>query len=415
MRSPLGSLSRRTAVSAKGAGRYHPGVDDPSLGVYLHVPFCERVCPYCDFAVVAARPLAAEREARYVAALRAELAARAPQLAGRRLASVYLGGGTPSLLRPESVAALVGAVRAAFPEGEPEVTLELNPSTTERARLPGFREAGVTRLSVGIQSFDDTVLRRLGRAHRAEEGHATLAAARGAGFGNLSLDLIFAAPGQDMATLERDLAAVCAFGPEHVSTYALTVEEATPFARATARGQLRLPDEETAARMMERVAEALAAAGLRRYEISSFARPGQASRHNRRYWQRRAVLGLGVGAWSSDPPGPDRPHGGRRANVRDLETYLARVEAGLPAEAAPAEVLDARTARGEAMFLGLRTAEGLSAAAFAAEFGAPPRHWYAKEIADLVAGGLLLEDATGDLRLSSRGVLLSDSVFACFV
>jgi oxygen-independent coproporphyrinogen-3 oxidase len=391
-------------------------VDDPSLGVYLHVPFCERICPYCDFAVVRARPLAAELEARYVAALRAELAFQRAGFEGRQLESVYLGGGTPSLLSAQSVASLVAALKAAFSRaGEIEVTLEVNPSTLERERLPAFRAAGITRLSIGIQSFDDTVLRRLGRAHRAEEGRRTLAAARAAGFENLSLDLIFAAPGQDEAALARDLDEVIGLAPEHVSTYGLTLESGTPFGRAAGRGQLRLPDEDVAVRMLEATFERLEAAGLARYEISNFARPGFESRHNRRYWERRPVLGLGVGAFSSEPPGPGAPHGSRRANVRDLALYLARVEQGEPADAAPREVFDARTARGEAAFLALRTAAGLKAKAFAAEFGALPRTFWGAEIESLVTSALMIEGRDGDLRLSPRGLLLSDSVFASFV
>ncbi len=386
-------------------------MDDPTLGVYLHVPFCERVCPYCDFTVVRARPLDPATEARYVTALVAELGLRRERFAGRRLESIYFGGGTPSLLSAASIERLLAAVQGAFPgHDRAEVTLEVNPSTVERERLPAFRAAGVTRLSIGIQSFDDTVLRRLGRAHRADEGRRSLAAARDAGFGNVSLDLIVAAPGQDEAAVARDLDAVIAFGPEHVSIYALSVESGTPFATAAARGQLRVPDDDTAARMLEAVAGALEAAGLARYEISNFARRGFESRHNRRYWQRRAVLGLGVGAWSCEPPDEAAPHGARRANVRDLGVYLARVgEEGLPAE--PREVLDPRTARGEAAFLALRTAEGLRAGAFSREFGAPPRAFWAEEIERLVGAGLVAETEGGDLRLTPRGILLSDSVF----
>jgi oxygen-independent coproporphyrinogen-3 oxidase len=181
-------------------------VRDASVGVYVHVPFCERVCPYCDFAVVAARSLARDAEDTYVAALLAELALRRGDFRDLPLASLYLGGGTPALLRPDSVARVVDAVRAAFPAaGEPEVTLEANPSTLECSRLPGFRAAGVNRLSLGIQSFDDTSLRRLGRAHRAEAGREALRAARAAGFANLSLDLIVGAPGQTAADALRDI------------------------------------------------------------------------------------------------------------------------------------------------------------------------------------------------------------------
>jgi oxygen-independent coproporphyrinogen-3 oxidase len=391
-------------------------VRDATVGVYVHVPFCERVCPYCDFPVVAARTLAPRDEDAYVRALLAELARRRADFAGLALASLYFGGGTPSLLRPESVARLVAAVHEAFPAvGEPEVTLEVNPSTVERARLPGFRAAGVSRLSLGVQSFDDRVLKRLGRAHRADEGRATLRAARAAGFENVSLDLIFGVPGQTPAMALADADEATAFGPEHVSAYALTVEPGTPYAGAVARGRLALPAEEDAVAMLEAVPERLARAGLVAYEISNLARPGFESAHNRRYWERRPVLGLGMGAWSTEPRSPAAPHGARRANLRDVADYLARTLAGEPAAAGPPEVLDARTARGEAAFLALRTARGLRAAEFAAEFGAPPRDFFAEAIERFLGLGLLEELATGDLRLSPRGRLLADGVAEAFV
>lgn len=396
-----------------------PGPRDPTVGVYVHVPFCERVCPYCDFAVVRARTLTAQDEEAYVASLLREIELRAPDFSGLRLATLYFGGGTPSLLRPASVARLVDAVRRAFPDAEAEAgietTLEVNPGSVERARLRGFREAGVTRLSLGLQSFDDTVLKRLGRAHRAGEGVATFEAARAAGFRNVSVDLLFAAPGQTLAALGGDLAAAVTLAPEHVSAYALTVEEGTPFATAARRGQLAIADEEAVVAMMEAVETTLGAAGLERYEISSYARAGFASRHNRRYWQRRPVLGVGMGAWSVDPATPGAPHGARRGNPRALPAYLAAVAAGELAAVAPPEVLSPEVARGEAAFLALRTAAGLDVAAFAAEFGAQPRAFWGPAIDELVAGGWLREGPGGDLALTPRGRLLSDSVFERFL
>ena len=390
-------------------------VSDASVGVYVHVPFCERVCPYCDFAVVAARPLTWELEQRYLAALLRELRARRADFEGRRLASLYLGGGTPSLLRPESVAGLVEAVRGAFAGGGPvEVTLEVNPSTLERERLPGFRSAGVSRLSLGIQSFDDTVLRRLGRAHRADEARATLAACRETRFDAISLDLIFAAPDQTLASFERDLGEVIDYLPEHVSTYELTIEAGTPFAKAAARGRLVRPDEELVLAMQEAAESRLRAAGLHRYEISNYARPGFEAVHNRRYWERRPVLGLGVGAFSTDPPGPQAPFGVRRANLRALAAYLEAIEADRSPEAEPPERLDAATARGEAVFLGLR-AGGVDAARFEVEFGEPPRGFYRAEIEALAGAGLLEEQEGGDLRLTARGRQLADHVCMHFV
>jgi oxygen-independent coproporphyrinogen-3 oxidase len=389
---------------------------DATVGVYVHVPFCERVCPYCDFAVTAARPLRAALEERYVEALLRELDAQRGAYAGRRLESVYLGGGTPSLLQPESIARIIGAVRDAFPDAAPiETTLEVNPSTVERERLPGFRAAGVDRVSVGVQSFDDTILQRLGRAHRADEARRTLAACRAAGFGALSLDLIFAAPGQRLAGFLHDLEEAVGFGPDHVSTYELTIEPGTPFATADARRQLDRPDEEESVAMLEAAEKRLGAAGFSRYELSSYARPGFVSVHNRRYWQRRPVLGLGVGAFSSDPPREGAPHGQRRSNVRDVATYLERLEAGETPEAAPPEVFSAATARGEAVFLALRAAPGVDAAGFEREFGGPPRAFYGATLDALSDEGLIREGPGGDFCLTERGRLLSDSVFARFV
>jgi len=396
-------------------------VSDPKVGVYVHIPFCERVCPYCDFAVVAAPERSPAHEARYVDALLCELAERRgayrdPDGGGRRLASIYLGGGTPSLLPPASLARIVDAIGAAFPsEGPVEITLEVNPSTLERARLPDFRALGVNRVSVGIQSFDDAVLKRLGRAHRVEEAERTLAACRAVGFPAISLDLIFAAPGQRLAGVAADLDRVLAFGPEHVSSYELTIETGTPFALAASRGQLALPDEDEGIAMMETIETRLRAAGYERYEISNYARPGFQSVHNRRYWEREPVLGLGVGAFSTEPPGAAAPFGARRANVRDLRAYLDRIAQRRPAAAGPAEIFDAATARGEAAFLALRGARGLRAAEFEREFGQPPRAFFGPAIDRLIGGGLLCEARGGDLRLSARGRLLADSVFAEFV
>jgi len=395
---------------------YHGGVSRATVGVYVHVPFCARVCPYCDFAVVGVRALAPDLEARYVDGLLRELEPRRGAFAGRRLASLYLGGGSPSLCRPESIGRIVRAVRAAFPAAEPlEITLEVNPSTLERERLPAFRDAGVNRVSLGVQSFDDRVLKRLGRAHRADEARRTLRACRDAGFEALSLDLIFGAPGQTLAQLERDLAEALDFGPEHLSGYELSVEVGTPFATAADRGQLALPGEEEALAMFELLPARIEAAGYERYELSNYARPGFEAVHNRRYWQRLPVLGLGAGAHSSDPPGDETPFGVRRSNLRPPDAYLARVEAGTSAQAGPADVLDAATARGEAMFLSLRTRRGVDASAFAAEFGSPPRGFFHAEIEGLLAQSLVSEDAAGDLRLTHRGRLLSDGVFARFV
>lgn len=395
-------------------------VEDSDLGVYVHVPFCERVCPYCDFAVVAARPLAEEQERSYVDALLQELALRRTDFDRLPLQSIYLGGGTPSLLEPRSVARIIAAIRSSFPPcpdrlDGPEVTLEVNPSSVERERLPDFLEAGVNRLSVGIQSFDDGVLKRLGRAHRAEEGRLTLRAARDAGFENISIDILYGVPGQSPGDLTRDLDEVVEFAPEHVSAYELSIEVGTPFATAVARGQLTRPSEDDSIHMFELVPARLAAAWITLYELSNLARAGLESVHNRRYWQRWPVLGLGVGAWSTEPRSPEAPYGARRSNVRSVSEYLTRIREDRSPLAEPLECFDAETARGEAIFLALRMAEGLSAKRFVAEFGSPPREFFACEIERFTGQGLLVETPGGDLRLTPRGRLVSDTVFEAFV
>ncbi|MAG33573.1 MAG: coproporphyrinogen III oxidase [Deltaproteobacteria bacterium] len=392
--------------------------DDGAVGVYVHLPFCERICPYCDFAVVAASTLDPALEARVVAALCAELEARREDFEGRALASLYFGGGTPSLFREESIVALVDAVRRAFPvvSDAVETTLELNPSSVLLPRLSGFRAAGVDRLSIGVQSFDDLRLKRLGRGHRAPVARRTLEAARAAGFDNLSLDLIFAGPGQTLDDLDRDLDELLEWRPEHVSPYELTFEPETPFGRALASGRLKACDEELVIDMIGRIESRLEAAGFERYEISNYARPGRRARHNARYWQRQAVLGLGMGAHSMEVRRPGRPHGARRANPRTLSDWLARVDV-CPAEVGEEEILSAETARGEAVFLALRRREGLSARTFEAEFGDPPRRFFAAAIARARSLGWLCEDSPGpgDFALTPAGRLVADSVAAEFV
>ncbi len=407
-------LAHRYSVSVAGAEQSDP--KDEGLGLYLHLPFCERVCPYCDFAVVAARPLAAARAAGYADTLLRELALRRSAFAGRPLQTVYFGGGTPSLFPPAEIERLLAAAGEAFPGRPEEITLEANPSQAEGARFRAFRAAGVTRLSLGVQSFSDATLKRLGRAQGARDVWAAIDAARDAGFAELSVDLIFGAPGQRLADLAADLDALETVAPTHVSLYELTIEPGTPFALAARREQLDRASEEEVADMYALVGERLETSGLARYEVSSYARPGSESRHNRRYWRRQPVLGLGVGAWSLDPPSDPAPYGRRPGNPRTLsgyETHVRALEAGKSATAE--DGLAAAEARGEAVFLALRTREGLSAAAFEREFGAPPRGFFADAIEAFRQEGLVEEDLAGNLRMSERGMLLADSIAAAFV
>lgn len=295
----------------------------PPLALYLHLPWCLRKCPYCDFNSHEVRAGEPPFEA-YVDALIADLELGLPQVWGRRVVSVFLGGGTPSLFPPAAIERLIAAVRARLPlEPGAEITLEANPGSFERERLRAYRDAGVSRLSLGVQSFDDALLARIGRVHDAR---AALAAAEEAArcYATWNLDLMYALPGQTPAMLERDLAQALALAPPHLSAYHLTLEPNTRFATQPPPG---LPDDDGAAAMLDTVVEHCAAAGLLRYEVSAYARPGHACRHNLNYWRYGDYLGLGAGAHGK-LSFPDRIV--RQQRWRDPATYLQRVGEGRP-------------------------------------------------------------------------------------
>ncbi len=380
------------------------------LGVYLHVPFCERICPYCDFAVEAAGRLSPALARRFVDDLLAELelARRSwgGALEGRTLATVYFGGGTPGLLPAAEVERVLRALGEVFAGAPEEVTLELNPGVAECRRAPEFAAAGVTRLSLGVQSLHDATLKRLGRAQRAGETRSGLEHCLAAPLASLSCDLIQAAPDQPADELLADLDELIRLGVPHISAYALSVEPGTPFADASARGLLRVPDEDTAAAMARDLRARLAAAGYEHYEISSFARPGHRSRHNQRYWLRRDVLGLGpsaaslLGHW-------------RFQNPRERGAWERALRQGtLPA--GERERLSPREQRRETLALGFRRLDGVSRAAWRRAFGGRPEGEFAAELGELRSLGLIFDQA-GQLRLSERGILFADEVFLRFV
>jgi len=379
------------------------------FALYVHVPYCRHVCPYCDFNVQAA---ATPPERGYVEALAAELAAYGGDAhwADRPLGSVYFGGGTPSLFTPGAIADVLAAAGAHFELGaDAELTLEANPDTIVPERVAGYRAAGINRLSLGAQSFDDRHLRTLGRDHAAAATPAAVGAARAAGIDNVSLDLIFGVPGETLADWERDLRAAVGLGPPHVSAYALTYEEGTPFHRWRAGGRLRPVEEDLEAAMGEAAEAILEAAGLARYEISSFARPGRESRHNLAYWEGVEYLGVGAGAHSfRRDPVPGR----RWVNERVPQRYMAAARASGRAVDSE-ELLSEAQARGEFCVCGLRTLAGIDVTTFAARFGVTLAEAF-PHVDRLVADGLA-EHVAGRLRLTARGLRFADTVSTTFL
>ena len=360
----------------------------PDFGVYVHIPYCISRCPYCDFnTYVGIEDTAGE----YVEALLREAAAWPRRVAG----TIFLGGGTPSLLEPSLMERLLTGLRAAFPiDADAEVTMEANPETVDEAKLRAFRSAGVNRISFGAQSFAAHVLATLGRAHDATRTKEAVAAGRAAGFDNLNLDLIYGTPGETEDDWRRTLESAVALEPEHLSAYSLTIEPGTAFGVAVSSGAMPAPDEDDQAAKYEIALDALAAAGYEHYEISNWARPGRASRHNLLYWMQRDYAGLGAGAHSHDA-------GVRWWNEKLPRTYVDRA----PDARAGEERLDDGARGDEWLGLRLRLVAGMELEEAALRLG--------RDIGPAADRAVSLGLARlGDRRLvpTRRGMLLSNSL-----
>ena len=382
----------------------------------MHIPFCRVKCPYCSFVVYTRRAHVRED---YLDALITELGLRIASLTeedarvtrspdGRfPLSTIYLGGGTPSLLSTETLGRLLDAVRSRFALlDDVEVTVETEPGTTDAETFAALAGHGVNRVTIGVQSFDDAHLATLGRAHSADDARSAIVACREGGITNLDLDLMFGLPGQTLASWRADLAEAVSHAPEHLSLYNLTVEPGTPFAQRAARGTLSLPEEETQAEMMRAAISTSAEAGLVHYEISNFARPGFASRHNRSYWTGDAYLGIGVGAHGFLPGGGAQGLGRRWWNVRAPEHYVDTVREGnLPEEGA--EDLDREAALLEALYLGLRQRSGLDLDSLPRRFGVRLAPEADALLEDFAHCGLITRDSQ-TIKLTQESVIIAD-------
>ncbi len=378
-------------------------VAEPGFGVYVHWPFCAAKCPYCDFnSHVRHDP---PDQARYARAFAREIATTADRMPGRTVSSIFLGGGTPSLMEPATVGAILDAVADHWSVADDaEITLEANPSSVEAERFRGYRAAGVNRVSLGVQALNDVDLRFLGRLHDVAEARRAIEIAR-ATFPRISFDLIYARPGQTPDAWAHELGAALELAADHLSLYQLTIEDDTPFAALRQAGKLQIPDEETAAELYAVTRETCAAAGMPAYEISNHARPGAECRHNLIYWRYGEYAGIGPGAH-----GRLKLRDGRHATATEPapEAWLARVEErgdGLTVD----DILTPEEEGDELLLMGLRLAEGIDVARYETLAG---RELDPEQLADLVAHGMVERTVDGRVRATREGFFVLDAVVA---
>ncbi|MGC8669337.1 MAG: radical SAM family heme chaperone HemW [Chthonomonadales bacterium] len=372
------------------------------ISLYVHVPFCERRCAYCDFNTFAGLGRLTDA---YVKAASSQIE-RSPER-GRKVDTIFFGGGTPTFLAPLQLAKIMEAVRRNFAvEDGAEITSEANPGSGDGQRFAAMRRMGFNRISIGVQSFNDALLRKLGRIHTAEEARTAFHGARQAGFANVNLDLMFGLPAQSFqdwcATLEQ---AVC-LGPEHLSVYALTIEPGTPFHKAAALGKLDLPDEQLQNDMYEWAIERLERAGYEHYEISNFALPGFRCRHNLNYWHNGEYLGFGPGAVSY-------LKGRRWKTEPDLTRYITKLAMGEDT-ATEQECLPPLQALGETLMVGIRLMDGVDLDALGRRFECDAHRILGDALFELERAGLV-ERSAGRVHLTRRGLLFADDVACALV
>jgi oxygen-independent coproporphyrinogen-3 oxidase len=375
-------------------------------GIYIHIPFCKSRCSYCDFATDVFR--SNDSVARYVRALKSEIETFSLDGAAPTVETLYFGGGTPSLLSPAQLEQIFNSLQKKFNFTEElEFTVEMNPATVSREKLLAFKSIGVNRASFGVQTFDDTALKLLARGHDSNDALDTFKLLRECGFQNVSFDLIAGLPGQTVADWETNLNKALSLEPEHLSLYLLEIHQGTPLAEQLRSKRQPEPDEELAAAMYEMMTEKVTGRGYLQYEISNFSKLGFESKHNNKYWLCEPVFGFGVSAHSSDG------NAGRWSNERDTNKYVSLIENGI-SPVVERNSLDAQEFAGEFAFLRLRLNSGLNLRAFAERFGFDLRVRFESELERLSEAGLIDFD-DGSLRLTEKGRVFSNEVFAVFV
>lgn len=371
--------------------------------IYVHIPFCERKCLYCDFY----SETGTERVEDFLAALEKEITLLKNRDKGATFETIFFGGGTPSLLTPRQIEQILSHLHATFRiTPEAEMTLEANPGTVPKEKLRAFRSLAMNRLSIGIQSFNDNELKALGRIHDREEAFQSIEFARAAGFDNISFDLIYSIPGQTLAQWEENLSTAIDLAPQHIAAYSLILEDGTPLARMVRTGEVDMNPVDLEARMYERAMEVLGAHAYEHYEVSNYALPGFRCRHNANYWSREDYLGFGPSAHSFWK-GSDGRSGRRWWNVADLSTYVDQLKVGiLPVESA--EDVGLKEMLNERIFLGLRSS-GIDLARLRRDCGYDLKSQQEDAVRWLLEEQMAILEG-GTLRLTSRGYLLCDDV-----
>lgn len=382
-----------------------PSSGEEPPGLYLHIPFCKSRCAYCSFNSYACLSPPAE----YIAALSIQIRywAGQPWCQKRTFTTLFIGGGTPTIYSGDEIATLVRLCLKSFNfAAESEITVEANPNTVTVQTLTSLRQAGVNRLSLGVQAFSDRLLTGLGRSHTLIEAEAAIRAARRAGFTNINLDLMYGLPGQSAADWQESLTLALTQAPEHLACYELTIEEGTPFAKLVDKGEITLPGEEEALAMAEMTHDLLAQAGLKRYEISNYAVPGRQCQHNLNYWRNGAYLGLGAGAVSC-------LSGCRFSSVSKPEVFTDLAQTGKPT-LIEAECLPLAARFRESVVMGLRLLDGVSFIRLQQQFALTPPEYYGKILEDLRQQGLVAV-SNDHLYLTKTGLPVANQVLARLV